>query len=58
MVGEFDRLAAAGWRAAAVALQSSPQDRETLLDGPFAKALDDLRAGSDHIEHSLRLTNS
>jgi len=58
MVGQFDRLAAAGWRAAAVAPQSSPEDRETLLDGSFAKALEELRTGSDHIEQSLMPTNS
>jgi hypothetical protein len=58
MVGEFDRLAAAGWRAAAVAPQSSPEERETLLDGAFAKALEELRTGSDHIEQSLTSSNS
>ena len=54
LIGQFDHLAAAGWRAAAVAQQSSPEERETLLDGNFANALDDLHGASEHIVASLQ----
>jgi hypothetical protein len=54
MVGLFDHLAATGWRAAAVAPQSSPEERETLLQGDFAKALEELRSSSERIQLSLQ----
>jgi hypothetical protein len=57
MVGRFDRLAAAGWRAAAVAPQSSPEARETLLDGDFAKDQDELQCTAGHIEQGLKPAN-
>ena len=54
VVSLFDHLAATGWRAAAVAQQSSPEERGALLDGNFAKALEELRTSSEHIEQSLQ----
>ncbi len=58
MVGEFDRLAAAGWRAAAVAPQSSPEERGSLLDGTFAKSFEELRDDALRIEQTLAPANS
>ncbi|HMA48133.1 MAG TPA: hypothetical protein VKP60_00195 [Magnetospirillaceae bacterium] len=54
MVSLFDHLAASGWRAAAAAPQSPPEERETLLDGNFAKALEELRGSAERIELSLQ----
>lgn len=54
MVSLFDHLAATGWRAAAAAPQASPQEREALLDGTFAQALEELRSSSERIELSLQ----
>jgi hypothetical protein len=53
MVSQFDHLAAAGWRAAGIAPQSTPEERETLLDANFTKTEDDLRAGCESLEASL-----
>ena len=53
MVSLFDHLAAAGWSAAAVAPQSSPEEREALLDGNFAKTLEELRISSERLQLSL-----
>lgn len=50
LVGQFDRLAAAGWRDATVAAQSSPEEREELLDGNFAEELDNLRGDAGRLE--------
>jgi hypothetical protein len=57
MVSLFDHLAAAGWRAAAVAPQSSPEERDALLGGKFAKVLEELRTNSERIEQTLKRAN-
>lgn len=57
MVSLFDHLAAAGWRAAAVAPQSSPAERDMLLGGNFAKVLAELRTSSERIEQTLKPAN-
>jgi len=54
MVGMFDHLSAAGWRAAAIAPQLPEDERRALLDGPFAKELDVLRAKTERVELSLQ----
>jgi hypothetical protein len=57
LVSLFDHVAAVGWRAAAVAPQASPEERERLLDGNFAKSLEDLRGTAERIETSLSPAN-
>ena len=57
MVSLFDHLAAAGWRAAAVAPQSSPEEREALLGGNFAKVVEELRTSFERIEQTLKRAN-
>jgi hypothetical protein len=54
MTTQFDHMAAAGWRAAAAAPRTSPEERETLLDGAFTRDLDELRNNSDRMQLSLQ----
>jgi hypothetical protein len=53
MVNRFDHMAASGWRAAAMAPQSTPEARETLLEGVFAESLEELRQQSERMELEL-----
>lgn len=57
LVSQFDHLAAAGWRAAGIAPQSTPEERETLLDASFTKTLEDLRDSCESFESSLGAAN-
>ena len=52
---QFDHLAVAGWQAAEQAMHSSPAVRESLLDGKFARAYDELRSNSKQFEQSLQI---
>ena len=54
VAGQFDHMSAAGWRAAAVAPQASPEDRRALLDSLFARELDEVRSGVERIELGLQ----
>lgn len=52
--GLFDHVSATGWHAAAAAPQLSPEERRPLLEGAFAKELDQLRSNIERIELSLQ----
>lgn len=54
VIGQFDHLSAAGWRAAAMAPQLHPEERRSLLDGAFARELDELRSDVERIELGLQ----
>src|SRR5579859_1225464 len=58
MVSRFDHLAATGWQAAATASQSPPESRLELLEGAFAKTLEELRDESQKIELNLHAQDS
>ena len=52
--GLFDHVSAAGWRAASTAPQMEPEQRRAVLEGAFARDLDELRSKIERIELGLQ----